>query len=133
MRAHGELLHCPCCGKEVYPGSEPCGNCGYGSRFKMGKLVWTRGVNDKIADDSAFSKFVLASLKRYGASDWGEICEEDKTINGDALRQGLRLMGVYEFRRKPKASKQERDVITKIWIITEWDRSVTTVLFPDEY
>ncbi|MFA4837458.1 MAG: hypothetical protein WC749_15490 [Dehalococcoidia bacterium] len=44
-------------------------------KFQMGKLVWTRGVNDRIAEDTASAKFVLASVKRHAAGDWGDICQ----------------------------------------------------------
>ena len=91
-------------------------------KFEMGKLVWTRGVNDRIAEDAEFAKLVFASLKRHAAGDWGDICREDKEENELSLKEGFRLFSVYETEGLPK-----------IWIITEADRSVTTVLFPDEY
>ena len=40
-------------------------------KFQMGKLVWTRGVDDRSAEDTEFSKLVVASLKRHAACDWG--------------------------------------------------------------
>lgn len=90
--------------------------------FKTGQTVWTRGVNDKVADNEEFAKFVLESLKRHIKGDWGDLCEEDRQENELALKEGFRLFSSYE-----KAG------LPKIWIITEADRSVTTVLFPDEY
>ncbi len=89
---------------------------------KLGRLVWTRGVNQKIAEDAKFAGFVLDCLKRHGAGGWGDLGDEDKKANDAALRDGGRLLSAYEQKGLPK-----------IWIITEWDRSVTTVLFPDEY
>lgn len=92
-------------------------------RFELGQLVWTRGVNDRVADDGDFAKFVMSSLKQHAECDWGDLCQADKDENELALSEGnLRLFSAYETEGLPK-----------IWIITEADRSATTVLFPDEY
>ena len=90
--------------------------------FKMGRLLMTRGVNDQVADNEAFAKFVTESLARHAKGDWGDLCDEDKKENELSLKEGFRLLSAYETERLPK-----------IWIITEADRSVTTILFPDEY
>jgi hypothetical protein len=50
------------------------------------------------------------------------LCYEDSVSNEVVLLEGDRLFSAYE-----------KEGVAKIWIITEWDRSVTTVLFPDEY
>jgi len=93
------------------------------TKFKFGKLMMTRGVNDKVAEDTGFAKFVTDSLKRHIRGDWGEMSQEDKDENELALKEGdLRLFSAYEKEGQPK-----------IWIITEADRSLTTILFPDEY
>jgi hypothetical protein len=91
-------------------------------KFNPGQLVMTRGVNDLIANNEEFAKHVILSLKRHVAGDWGNVCDEDRVANEFALQHGERLFSVYE-----------REGLPKIWIITECDRSVTTVLFPDEY
>lgn len=91
-------------------------------KFKAGRLLFTRGVNDLVADNTDFSKFVLASLNRHLAGDWGDLCKEDKAENEFSLDKNLRLFSAYENGELPK-----------IWIITEADRSATTILFPDEY
>ena len=93
-----------------------------GTRFPLGQLVMTRGVNDRVADDTEFAKFVTESLKRHAKGDWGDMGQEDKQENELSLKKGFRLLSAYE-----------RDGLPKIWIITEADRSVTTILFPDEY
>jgi hypothetical protein len=85
-------------------------------------MVMTAGVNNRIADDTAFSKFVLASIRRHVTGDWGELGEEDKKENELSLKEGFRLLSAYEAEGLPK-----------IWIITEADRSATTILFPEEY
>lgn len=93
-----------------------------GGKFNLGQLVMTRGVNDRVADDTEFSKFVIKSLFRHGRGDWGDLCEEDKRENEFSLDNGFRLVSAYE-----------KEGLPKIRIITESDRSVTTILFPSEY
>lgn len=92
------------------------------TKFKLGRLVFTRGVNDRVADDSKFSKFALDSLRRHIRGDWGDMCQEDKQENDYSLDKRLRIFSAYQ-----------SDTLPKIWIITEADRSATTVLFPEEY
>ena len=92
------------------------------SNFPMGQIVLTRGVYEWMAVNGEFYHFVNTCLKRHANGDWGNLCPEDKEQNELALKDGSRLLSAYEHWRLPK-----------IWIITEADRSVTTVLFPDEY
>ena len=91
------------------------------AKFIAGQLVWTRGVNEKIADDEEFTRFVFTSIRRHIRGDWGDLDQEDIQENELSLRKGFRLLSSYKYRNE------------KIWIITEADRSATTVLFPDEY
>ena len=92
-------------------------------KFKLGQLLMTRGVNDKVAESSEFAKFVTESLKRHARGDWGNMCREDKEENELALKEGnLRLFSAYE-----------KEGMPKIWIITEANRAITTILFPEEY
>jgi len=90
--------------------------------FPLGQLVMTRGVNDLVADDEAFAKFITESLNRHVKGDWENLTDEDKQENKLSLKAGYRLLSAYESGELPK-----------IWIITEADRSATTILFPDEY
>ncbi|MFC2047930.1 hypothetical protein ACFLSK_00665 [Chloroflexota bacterium] len=90
--------------------------------INMGRLLMTRGVNDLVAEDEAFAKFVMSSLTRHRRGDWGNLTDEDKQENELSLKAGYRLLSAYEVKGLPK-----------IWIITEADRSATTILFPDEY
>lgn len=90
--------------------------------FKAGKLLFTRGVNDLIADNTEFTKFVLNSIRRHCSGDWGDLGPSDKAANNLAIGEGTRLFSAYE-----------QSSLPKIWIITEADRSATTVLFPSEY
>ena len=95
--------------------------------FALGQLVMTRRVNDLVADDEEFSKFVVKSLNRHAKGDWGDVDDEDKQTNDYSLKAGMRVLSAYNDDRFPKHG------IATIWIITEADRSATTILFPDEY
>jgi len=90
--------------------------------FPLGQLVMTRGVNDLVANDEAFARFVTGSLARHVKGDWGDVDDEDRAENDLSLKEGFRILSAYEFGE-----------LYKIWIITEADRSATTILFPDEY
>ena len=91
--------------------------------FKTGTLLLTRGVSELAKVDDAFAQFVVRSyFQRYLYCDWGEMCDEDKALNNEALTSNGRLLAAYE-----------KEGLPKIYIITEWDRSATTILFPDEY
>jgi hypothetical protein len=93
------------------------------AKFQTGGLYMTRGVSDKTAASAAFANFVNRSLSRYLAGDWGEMDAGDKHLNDVAIADpdGGRVFAAY---------KNDQ---WKIWIITEADRSTTTVLFPSEY
>jgi len=98
-----------------------------GAKFNLGRTYLTRGVNDLVAEDLDFAKFVTSSLKRHVAGDWGNVCHEDRSANEQALVDGSRLFSAYE-----------ADGLPKIWIITEaigddGCRASTCILFPDEY
>jgi len=91
-------------------------------KFNPGKILVTRAVNDLIAKDEDFALQAFLSLNRHLAGDWGEICDEDRAENERALLEEERLFSAYK-----------KEGVPPIWIITEGDRSVTTILFPDEY
>jgi len=91
-------------------------------KFNPGQIVVTRSVHALMAENLEFADHVYASLNRHMAGDWGEISAGDKLTNETALLDGERLFSAYT-----------REGLPPIWVITEWDRSVTTVLFPDEY
>lgn len=88
-------------------------------KFPLGQTVSTIGAHNALA--AAFhlpAEFLL----RHQFCDWGVIDPEDRQENERALRGGGRLLSAYTLR------SEER-----LWIITEWDRSVTTLLLPEEY
>tara|TARA_R110001599_G_scaffold56410_5_gene156054 strand:+ start:6909 stop:7202 length:294 start_codon:yes stop_codon:yes gene_type:complete len=88
-------------------------------RFQAGKVLMTQGVNDLI------QRGVINPapyLQRHLNGDWGDLCGDDKQLNDEALTSEGRLMSSYDV---------GPDI--RLWIITEWDRSVTTLLLPSEY
>jgi hypothetical protein len=89
------------------------------ARFELGQTVITPGAEEalEIAGQTA-TEF----LRRHVSGDWGELSDDDVKENEISLDQGFRLLSRYE------TSKGER-----LWIITEADRSATTVLLPIEY
>ncbi len=91
-------------------------------KFRLGRMVMTPAVRDFVRDNTAFARLVVQSLLRHSQGDWGEITEEAKQANEIALRAGSRLRSVYHVEGLPE-----------IWIITDADRSSTTVLLPAEY
>lgn len=86
-------------------------------KFRLGKLFITPGAMKELAPEE-----VLNALGRHARGDWGDVGEEDREENELSLREGFRLLSSYRGRNE-----------TKFWIITEHDRSVTTVLLPEEY
>jgi hypothetical protein len=88
-------------------------------RFPLGQVVATRGA---IAAMESAGQSPLEFLVRHLRGDWGEVSPGDAEMNDEALESGERLLSAY------RTAKGER-----LWIITERDRSVTTLLLPDEY
>jgi len=74
------------------------------------------------AEAAVSEQEIFTALFRHVLGDWGELCEQDRRVNDVALRYGGRI-----------ASRYCSQTGTIFWIITEWDRSVTTVLLPEEY
>lgn len=85
--------------------------------FSLGQTVATAHVLDTVPQDEIF-----AALQRHQSCDWGDVCPQDKWSNDRAVKGRERLFSVYH----------SKDGI-KFWIITEWDRSATTVLLPEDY
>jgi hypothetical protein len=86
-------------------------------KFALGKTLITR-----VAASILNPEDVSNAMKRHAAGDWGELCEEDRRENDYSLDRGLRLLSVYRDRND-----------RRFWIITEADRSATTVLLPEDY
>jgi len=95
--------------------------------FNIGKVVVTHGINEAMKENSRFTAEVHLSLQRYAVKDWGNLDEEDKQTNEDALQypDDLYLLAAYETCKG------------KIWIITNRisenaGDNATTVCFPSE-
>lgn len=82
----------------------------------LGRVVITANASLRLSTEE-----VLTALRRHASGDWGDLCPEDAMANDEALHHGSRLLSAYgegEYR---------------FWLITESDRSVTTVLLPEDY
>lgn len=88
--------------------------------FRLGHVVATPGALDLLDRCGVNASTLLA---RHQRGDWGAICEADAAANAQALQYGDRVLSAYEL-----GPQTER-----LWIITEYDRSVTTLLLPEEY
>ena len=85
--------------------------------FSLGHVCATPDVAEEVPFEEQ-----MDALARHAQGDWGDIDQEDWTANELALQEGFRLVSAYRSRN---------DV--SFWIVTEADRSVTTLLLPDEY
>lgn len=94
-----------------------------GKKFDLGQVIVTKSVDKKMKEDRSFRVFVQVSIGRYVHRDWGQTCDEDAKANNRAIQNGERILAVY---KQPRTD-------TIIWITTKDDRSVTTIMFPDEH
>lgn len=86
------------------------------TRFPLGQVMITGTASQRLLTEQ-----VVTALTRHASGDWGDLCPEDTLANDTALQDGGRLFSAYGDGRH------------RFWIITEADRSVTTVLLPDDY
>jgi hypothetical protein len=86
------------------------------ARFPLGQVAVTANASLRLSTEE-----VLTALRRHASGDWGDLCPEDALANDTAVRQGDRLLSAYGQGAR------------RFWIITEADRSVTTVLLPEDY
>jgi hypothetical protein len=87
-------------------------------KFDLGAVTATPGVMEKVDRE-----YAMGALARHLQADWGMCGDEDWQTNDDALAGGGRLLSVYPL----------PDDAGNFWIITEWDRTLTTMLLPEEY
>ncbi len=87
--------------------------------FPLGQTVATTGALDALVEAGQTGEQFLL---RHQMGDWGEMVEADKEQNDLAVQEGLRTFSAYKLAAE-----------VEIWVITEWDRSVTTILLPSEY
>jgi len=88
-------------------------------RFDLGLLLITPAAQEVLITHHITP---IPLFKRHQCGDWGEVCDEDAQANQEALRTGSRLMSVYRVHDTQN-----------VWVITEADRSSTTLLLPSEY
>jgi hypothetical protein len=88
--------------------------------FDLGHVVATPGAIEVLQRRRVDAGFLLL---RHVTGDWGDLDDEDKARNGQAVRQGTRILSAYGPEGEPDT----------LWIITEADRSSTTFLLPREY
>lgn len=91
-------------------------------KFEAGQIVMTSGVCNKAIEHDHFAAQAQGSLARHLSGDWGEMDPSDLAENEFSLDKPLRLFSSYDLADGGK-----------LWIITEADRSATTMLFPSEY
>lgn len=97
----------------------PSSHCRIGmpTKFDPGHLVMTPGAEADFSPDERSS-----CLNRHLSGDWGDLDAHDRKENERSLKGGFRLLSAYKHGKG-----------RTLWIITEADRSVTTLLLPDEY
>jgi hypothetical protein len=92
------------------------------SLFELGRVVVTAGVQGLLDKHELVNALhVNMLLARHQSGDWGDVCSEDAHWNDKAVEDGDRVLSSYKLYGE------------KVWVITEADRSVTTILFPSEY
>ena len=85
--------------------------------FRLGQLVSTPNALGQLQQPD-----ILSALQRHQAGDWGDVDDHDRQANDQALKEETRLFSVYHAATG-----------IKFWVITEADRSVTTILMPEDY
>lgn len=86
-------------------------------KFELGQVVATPNVIALIGLEG-----IAALLSLHASGDWGSLEKEDKIANDDAIENGDRILSAYS-----------EGLPSKVYVITEWDRSVSTVMLADEY
>jgi hypothetical protein len=84
--------------------------------FRLGRIVATPNARQSITQDD-----ILLGIQRHQAGDWGNLTEDNRAANDRALAQGGRIVSAYLATNG-----------TKFWLITEADRSITTILLPED-
>ena len=82
----------------------------------LGEIVITANARSILT-----SSEIKEAMQRHAEGDWGNVCEDDAQLNCQALEDGYRLLSAYG------------DGDRRFWIITEADRSATTILMPEDY
>ena len=99
-------------------------------RFPLGQVCITPNV---LAVLERLNIRPITLLQRHLQGDWGELDPEDIEANEEALREGYRLLSCYRLPLQSDANETGTTEGVKVWIITEADRSITTLLLPEDY
>jgi len=99
--------------------TEPTSETAPQPRFALGQIVGTPGAIEAMEQAGQDPTELLT---RHVTGDWGELDEEDRAQNDYSVKNDLRILSAYTL-----------DNGIRVWVITEWDRSVTTILLPSEY
>ena len=89
-----------------------------GLPLRLGRLLATPGALARLSEAGITPAALLA---RHRAGDWGDVDADDRRANDRAVRDGDRVLSAHE------------TTAGRVWLITEWDRSATTLLLPEEY
>jgi len=89
-------------------------------QFSLGQVVMTPGIQ-ALLEEPLDDMMLAGMIVRHQEGDWGTVDEEDRATNDEAVQLGNRILSAHTFKG------------AKVWIITERDRSATTVLLPEEY
>ena len=103
------------------------------ARFPLGQIVATPGALE-LLQETGFSAAAL--INRHAHGSWGDLCEEDRAANEFAVSGRLRILSCYRLvdaERLAATPREMRSSLPTLWIITEADRSVTTLLLPADY
>jgi hypothetical protein len=90
----------------------------YTALFNLGRTLATPAARDELSE---LNYSPLKLLRKHMSGDWSEMAEEDQESNREAVTEGSRIFSAYTIQG------------TKFWVITEADRSSTTILLPSEY
>ena len=92
-------------------------------KFPLGLCCMTIGISTLVEQHNLP---VAEYLCRHQSGDWGDLDKHDRQANELALKEGTRILSAYHF-------QLSADLRIKLWVITEADRSSTTILLPEEY
>jgi hypothetical protein len=91
------------------------------AQFELGRRIVAPGAREELVGQS-----IMDAFSRHAKGDFGDICNEDFDANLDAIVEGLRIVSVYQCDNTQGAK-------SKVYVITEADRSMTTLLLAEEY
>lgn len=87
--------------------------------MKLGQIVSTPGALAALDESGEHPSEILS---QHACGNWGDLCEDDRKENEFSLAHGFRVLSSYKLRNG-----------ANLWVITEADRSATTILLPSEY